>query len=263
MSFSAQQVDDLQNGQAELRHDCTELQVQISTRTFEKPAAREYADHGLSRRLGTMVRCVDCVFELLPPDRSDIPDLFATLDTTVLIQSFVMNTYGCCENLAWILVLETDLRLPDGSSLSNTQVGLQSKKVRQSFSPEFQAYLESKRSWFAHLKDFRDALAHRIPLYIPPHTVPPESREQYKALGKAASEALREGDIASNIQLEIEKMSLAEFQPIMTHSLATGANVILFHPQLLADFATIVELTGKLFVELDRYLSHEMGLSPN
>jgi hypothetical protein len=41
--------------------------------------------------------------------------------------------------------------------------------VRTSLSQEFQDYLKALEAW--HLADLRQALAHRIPLYIPPYVI--------------------------------------------------------------------------------------------
>jgi hypothetical protein len=38
----------------------------------------------------------------------------------------------------------------------------------------------------------------------------------------------------------------------MTHSIVEGAGRVVFHPQMLADFNTIDEMSGKLLDELGR-----------
>jgi len=48
-----------------------------------------------------------------------------------------------------------------------TGLGPKCKSVRASFTPETQAYLSELDDWFVHIVDFRDALSHRIALYIP------------------------------------------------------------------------------------------------
>lgn len=254
MYFTAEALDDLHQGLEELHDQFAELRERYVLRPFQNAGAREHADHGFSRRLSTMVRCVDRVFEILPPDGADIPTRDETVDATINIQSFVMNAFGCCENLAWIWVLERGVVRPNGAALPAGRVGLSAtyQSVRDSFSPAFRGYLDGREAWFAHLKDFRDALAHRIPLYIPPHTVAPEDGAQYQALGRAAQAALLRGALDEEVRLKAEQMALARFQPIMTHSLAALAGVVVFHPQLLADFATINELAREFLVELDR-----------
>lgn len=254
MYFTPEALADLHQGVEELHDQFADLRERYVLRQFQNAGAREHADHGFSRRLSTLVRCVDRVFEILPPDRADIPTRDETVDATINIQSFVMNAFGCCENLAWIWVLERGVVQPNGAALPAGRVGLGAayQNVRESFSPVFRGYLDGREPWFAHLKDFRDALAHRIPLYIPPHTVAPEDGAQYQALGQAAYAALLHGDLDAEVNLKAEQMALARFQPIMTHSLTAAANVVVFHPQLLADFATINELACEFLTELDR-----------
>lgn len=254
MYFTEGEVADLYEGLAEAAENYKELRERFVLRAFQNNGAREHADHGFARRLGNLYRCVERVFEILPPERTDIPERDETIDATLTIQAFVMNAFGCCENLAWIWVLEKDLRQPSGAALPQSWVGLgpSYQTVRHSFSPAFRNYLETRRLWFDHLKGFRDALAHRIPLYIPPFTVTPEDRDQWVALGAQANAALRQGDLASEDQLRAQQMALARFQPVMTHSLNAGAPVAIFHAQLLADFSTIHELGEEFLLELER-----------
>ncbi len=48
-----------------------------------------------------------------------------------------------------------------------SDVGLGKKKLRKSFTPKFRTYRDGKKEWLGNLIDFRNALAHRIPLFIP------------------------------------------------------------------------------------------------
>ena len=114
--------------------------------------------HGFCRRLGILARAIDLVFEGLPPEREDIPDRNEVVDATIAIQSFVSNTFGCLDNLAWICVYEKDVRSEDGAELNPRSIGLGkgNKQVRSSFSNEFRAYLDTRQKWFDHLKGFRE-----------------------------------------------------------------------------------------------------------
>src|SRR5262249_6431249 len=142
------------------------------TRTYKDPQAREYASHGFSRRLSTLARCIDNVFEILPPDRIDPPSSDEISDAMINIQASVFNTSGCVDDLAWIWVKEKAVLKKNGSPLSKFEVGLRKTNVLCSFSTEFQQYLGGLANWFDQLDNFRNALAHRIPLYIPPYVVP-------------------------------------------------------------------------------------------
>ena len=252
MYFTAEQVEDLRVGLSEVRPKFSALQERIVSHRFRSDGAREHADQALARRLGTLTRCIERTFDLLPPDLAVIPERATTLDASINIQAFVMSAFGCCENIAWIWVHERDVRLPDGQPLPAARVGLGTNYplVRAALSPGFREYLDRRADWFAQLKDFRDALAHRIPLYIPPYTVHPDDAGQYQALEAAANRALRSHDFEGYERFQAEKMGLARFQPIMAHSLTGDAGIVVFHFQLLADFGTIEEMAGVLFDEL-------------
>lgn len=254
MFFSAEQIRGLVTGLAEVKPKLATLQERIVIRPFRAALAREHADHGLARRLGVMARCIERTFELLPPDLDEIPDTERTLDAAINIQAFVMSSFGCCENIAWIWVSERDVRLPTGAPLLPKQIGLGPgyPKVRDALTPRFRDYLDQRAGWFNQLKDYRDALAHRIPLYIPPYMVDPRDADHFDALGCEAVEALRAHDFDGYERLTDEKMGLARFRPVMAHSLTAQANVVIFHYQLLSDFGTIGEMAGVLLDELDR-----------
>ena len=70
--------------------------------------------------------------------------------------------------------------------------------VRSSLSTEFQQYLKGADDWFDYLGNFRHALAHRIPLYIPPYTISPDKEAAYQRLEAAMWQALKENDFAEH-----------------------------------------------------------------
>src|SRR5664279_1765173 len=54
----------------------------------------------------------------------------------------VAGAFGCLENLAWIWVLEKNIRGKAGAALGRYDIGLGKQYVRASFSPEFQTFLD-------------------------------------------------------------------------------------------------------------------------
>ena len=100
---------------------------------------------------------------------------------------------------------------------------------------------------------FRDALAHRIPLYIPPYAVEKSKLEEHNRLEQKATAALARGDHVAYDQLGDEQKKLGEFRPWMRHSFYEQSPTIVFHYQLLTDYATIDELALKLLEELEAY----------
>ncbi|MGO8841318.1 MAG: hypothetical protein ACLQF1_09370 [Methyloceanibacter sp.] len=211
--FSAEHLAVLKRAHEEVHKQFTDLRERFTSRNFKSDRAREFARHGFARRLGTLVRTIDQVFKVLPPEREDIPERDEVVDATIAIQSFVFNTFGCIDNLAWIWVYEKDVKKEDGTELDPKSVGLGNKQVRSSFSNEFRAYLDSRQTWFDHIKEFRDSLAHRIPLYIPPYIVIPETVDEYNRLEQASGEALRRADFKEYDRLQSEQKTFVLFRP--------------------------------------------------
>jgi hypothetical protein len=206
---------------------------------------RQYATHGFLRRFNTMHHCIERVFEILPPKQDERPANAVLLDTAVYIQSFVMNVFGALNNLAWIWVSEKTLKI------GRRDIGLGPKcaVVRSSFSQDMRNYLARLDEWFAHITDFRDALAHRIPLYIPPFIVSPEHDAEYDAL---VVRKLETNDSDEYDQLCAEQAKLEVFEPVMKHAIDDNKPPVLFHYQLVQDFLTIEEVAQKLLEELER-----------
>lgn len=253
--FSPKALATLQQGRDDVRRKSRELQERFAIRTFKNVRAREYAQQGFGRRLDELARAVEFVFNLLPPELEEIPDKDAVVAATMLIQAFVINLAGCLDNLAWIWVFETDLRDKDGKELDPWWVGLGESYwyVRKSFSKPFRKHLGKRKVWFKHLSEFRDTLAHRIPLYIPPYIISEAHEPRYKALEQDCVEAMRRGDYQKYDELREEQKKLGRFLPWVTHSHSEGSPTAVFHYQLLQDYATIDEFGRKILEELDRF----------
>jgi hypothetical protein len=110
------------------------------------------------------------------------------------------------------LVLEKDVKGKGGAELLPTEVGLGKKYVRKSLTDAFRNYLDSRQDWLANLIDFRDSLAHRIPLFIPPYVVPAPNIEKYKALEPQRLASLAVTQWNMNASRQSKKLSSNSFQ---------------------------------------------------
>jgi hypothetical protein len=153
-------------------------------------------------------------FRIIPPGAVKIPSKARLYDAQINIQGAIGNAYGCIDNLAWIWVHECAI------AVNRRHVGLRkhNKEVRNTFSPEFHSYLESLDSWFEYLVDYRDALAHRIPLYIPPGGALPKDHQQFLELERQMTAALNAFEPGKYQRLHSEQLKLLIFQPLMCHS---------------------------------------------
>ena len=254
MSFSQEVLQQLEEEYLTVSGKHARLLEAYLKRSYNNAREREHAQQGFLRRLKTLVRCIDKIFEILPPDRIELPTGEELSDATINIQAFVINVFGSIDNLAWIWVLEKSIERNDGSPIPDSWVGLRKKNtlVRDSFSPEFQEYLNGLDEWFDHLENFRHAVAHRIPLYVPPYVITKNKEAAYRDFEDRKTDALNRGALEDYNRLSAEQDALGVFRPVVTHSFEEGAKSFVLHPQLLADFNTVEELGWKMLEELDR-----------
>ena len=246
--FSEEALKQLAQGYLDAKSKANNLVETVAGLKLSSPRGVEFAQHGLSRRITTLSHCIRRVFEILPPERRDLPSREDRHDAAIHIQAAIFNTFGCTDNLAWIWVSEKNVRNANGTQLSPMKIGLGPKYtlVRRSFPKEFQNYLESLDEWFGNLESYRHSLAHRIPLYIPPYTVDPKDEDSYQALERRSWALLSSGQVEEHKRAKDEQLLLKTFRPVIMHSFAEGAKPIVFHPQIIADFNTIEELSMKM-----------------
>jgi hypothetical protein len=147
--------------------------------------------------------------------------------------------------------METNLRKPNGSPLAPKSIGLTPShiRVRHTLSNEFQNYLTENDAWFGHLENYRHALAHRIPLYIPPRQLDDQDAAEYRRLEQAIADAI--GDIRRYEELRGQQNRLGRFNPVIMHSYGERANPVLVHPQMICDFSTVIEIGEYMLRELN------------
>lgn len=100
MGFTPDQIGEIEAGYASIRNKYENLMLMCVSQLFNNARAREFATQGLARRLKIATRCIDRVFEILPPGRTEIPDADKLSDATIYIQAYIFNVFGCLDNLA-------------------------------------------------------------------------------------------------------------------------------------------------------------------
>ncbi|MCK5519063.1 MAG: hypothetical protein KAI61_06585 [Alphaproteobacteria bacterium] len=205
MYFEPHIIKQLTDEYSTINAEYARLLSEYTSLSFENKTASEYASQGFMRRIGTLKKCIQNVYTLYPPDKTNKPSNEDRLDIEINLQSFVFNVFGCLDNLAWIWVKEKQLKNKKGEPLGKGSIGLMLAKknqiVRESFSQEFQDCLNSLNLWHNNLENFRHALAHRIPLYVPPFSLTPEESRQFGELERQKYEALQMRDFKRCNQL--------------------------------------------------------------
>jgi hypothetical protein len=255
MTYSAEALAQLVDGHAAIPGTAGQLTERFLLWPFNSARAREMAIEGFVRRVRTMARCIENVFRELPPSTEGEPDDNVRHNAEVNVQAAVVHAFGACDNLAWIWVSERAIVEPNGAPLRDQWVGLKPghNLVRNSFSAEFRDHIATFDDWFdRYLKNFRDALVHRIPLYIPPFVVQQDDEARYRALEHSRLQAALIGDHALANQISNDIAALKRFRAWMQHSFIDEAAPIAFHAQMLADFNTVADLGNRVLDELDR-----------
>jgi hypothetical protein len=254
--YSDENIKILMDDHACLRWRSFQLQQRYMEYNFRNEQAKEFARHGFSRRLGTLVRCIDNTFCAIPPELDGVPTSHQTEDVTIQVQAFSFNVFGCLDNLAWVWVLERNITKPDGMPLPPEWIGLRTvnKAVRDSLGQELRSCLESEdfSAWFKYLEDYRHALAHRIPLYVPPFSIAPDNESKLSDLEQSIWSLVKQRKAAEVQAQKMERERLKFFQPCIMHSWTGQARPIFFHTQMLTDFKTIEMISAKLLDDLAR-----------
>ena len=231
----------------------TFLQLTLKADTLlSRERAREFAQHGLARRLGILRRCIENIYAIFPPGRRDVLSHDELSDVAINLHSFVINIEGVQDNIAWVYVLEHGLEDTIGSP---TRIGLFKRETQRHLPEEVREYLRrpATQQWHEqHAKDYRDALAHRIPLYVPPFEVKASSAERYRQLDREAQEHLVAGNLDAAANARVERDALASPCIFFKHSLSQEdpSQPIALHPQLVADSRTVLEIIALVFKHL-------------
>jgi len=221
----------------------------LLARNYHQPRAEEIAKHGLARRLQMIRHCIRRTFEILPPETTE-PDRDDLMDATAFLHTFIFNLYGAIDNAARLWCIEADLRLASGKPLRKFDIGLTQNHaiVRSSLSASFQLFLSNINDWFCYLESYRHALAHRIPLYIPPKCLNADEVRKFERFNKLLDNSTDTPDLYK--QHHAEQAKIGKFSPQIMHSYSDGARPIFLHAQMICDYSTVIEIGEWMTKEL-------------
>ena len=205
---------------------------------------------GAGRRLKTITRCLENIFEVFPVDREEKLSGDELSDIAIYIHSYFINIAGLFDNLGWVFVYENNLYgKPGDNKINRHGVGLFNRKTQARLKPELVGYLTEERisSWYENYsKGYRDALAHRVPLYVPPAILNEEEAESYRGIEQDIGQL----DLSKpeNIDKWGEMMgsqkALGSISMFFAHSAGENGPALL-HAQLVCDYLTVEEVMDK------------------
>ena len=143
--------------------------------------AIHYMRYGVGRRLLMIFFAFREIFLTATPERIHPLSRDETEKLSREINVIYMHIRGVLDNFAWCFLYEKEPNVIH--SLPRTSVDLFSRKFKElpAFS-EIEHEILSHDSWNKEVKERRDPVAHRIPLYIPPSNVIEEEGETYGKL---------------------------------------------------------------------------------
>lgn len=240
-------ITDLNNAQLRCILECSNT---------KSPDAIEHLTQGAGRRISILRHSLSNIFNLLPPDNEEPVESNSLNDAQVNLHAFFINLVGLFDNFAWAFAHHHNL-----ASLLSKQhsISLFNPKFQESIPTKLSSYLTSNdiANWHNdYLKNYRDALAHRIPLYIPPSNIPIEDKSEYERLEKLYSELiyLNKFEEADAVRMQQRRYEKSCFSFI--HSFKEGACIVgpvYVHPQLLSDTQTALSIAN---IFLDEWQNH-------
>jgi hypothetical protein len=252
MAYSEDQAAHLSDQQHAVVRELQELflQIVVQGESATNARVREHLLHGAARRVGVIKRCIENVYTLFPPGASRPLHEDKLADVQINLHAFVMNLYGIYDNWAWAYILRHDLEEEIGG---RRRIGLFIEATQKRLPTALRNYLSSTATseWYEkYVKSFRDALAHRIPLYIPPAQFTPDEGEQYNRLEAEKVECITamRWERLDQIWSEQTAIGVPCFTFLHAFSEDDPPSPILLHPQMLSDARSIVEF-GMLFLK--------------
>lgn len=212
--------------------------------------SKEYLMQGAGRRLNILSRCIENIFSISPLGQTEQLAQDKLTDLVINLHAFFVNISGLFDNLGWVFAFENDLvgKSEDGK-LQRTDIGLFNRKTQMRLPDALRTYLQSDhwRAWYSeYSKNYRDALAHRIPLYVPRSILRGADQEKYREF----EVQLQTLDLTKHENLEIygdileQQKRLGQASPFFAHSTGEEGRPVFLHAQVIADYATIEEVVN-------------------
>ncbi|MDX2251220.1 MAG: hypothetical protein NW202_02955 [Nitrospira sp.] len=225
----------------ELRESSTSLLSEVAP-LLKNERAREFVRQGVCRRLTIIQRCIRNIFTTFPVERTELLDQDELADIGVNLHAFLINIHGVPDNLAWAYLLER------GITLEPKQIGLFNERHTQPHLPQdVLTYLRSDgiTKWHGeYAKNYRDALAHRIPPYVAPSVLTPEHQEKYRELEEQIFAAAKAEDFDRALMLTEEQAACGSVCLAFSQSFLdeTACDPIILHAQLIVDARTVMQI---------------------
>lgn len=244
MRYSQEVAEELERNvimvRNEIRHTLGSLLGEVAP-LLKTERAREFLQYGVARRLRIIQRCISNICGIFPVQRTELLDEDELGDVGINLHAFLINTHGVPDNLTWVYLLERAIHLEP------RHIGLFNRRTESYLPKEVLAHVKSERmtKWHTeYAKNYRDALAHRVPPYVPPYVLTREHRVRYEKLEEETIVATKAGDVDRALALAEEQATCGDvcLTFAQTFSDDQACNPVYLHAQLIADTRTVLKL---------------------
>lgn len=210
---------------------------------FSVHEAKEYWLHGVCRRHSILHRAMHNIFEILPIHRTALLEDEERMDLEINLHAFLINLVGAADNLALCIGFERGVIGPkDEGKMPQKSVTLFERKFRNRLPEKLRDRIASTNvlTWHRnYAKGYRDALAHRIPPYVPPAGLTNDEQEIEDGIVREINSLTSDNFLTEFHGLMERRRNLGRLLPVFGHSRYDGSPSMLLHPQMVADTKTI------------------------
>jgi hypothetical protein len=229
--------------------------VNLQLKNASNSKVTEYIMHGFLRRVGILEVCIAEVLKIFPFDLTKLPNNNGNSVglLTIFLQAHIVNICGALDNLARIYNHIFDLQLTKHDiSLFKIENNKKEKcPLYQKLPDDLKQKIEKYRKWHDnYLQNYRHALMHRVPLYIP-KAITHDGKWCYEEIQKKKQEI--PNDISSKeilskmISLEKDQEKLFLISNEMTHSYSEPeSKPMKYREQMIADLLTLIVIAKEL-----------------
>lgn len=216
---------------------------------IQSDAVQNYVTYGVGRRLGVLRRSIENIFRVFPPETTTVLVRADVSSVEMSLHAFVINLSGIFDNWAWAFVHRHDLLSEIGG---RRNVGIFKARTQTFLPEELQAYLNEGKTaqWHEqYAKNYRDSLAHRIPLYVPPAIWTNEDKTEYDRLEAEKKRLIQARDWERLDEVWAEQNQIGSPCHYFMHGYSEDADdhQVVLHPQIICDGMTVVEFGNKFY----------------
>ena len=231
--------------------------IQVAGRLMSDKA-QEHLLYGLVRRLRILHHGLLKIVAVAYPRRKQPLSYAEQLDLSLHLNSFYLHIRGCLDNLAWCLVHELQLfGLEVREDAIASRVNLFGEAFLQklvSMAPELAVLVRKHVDWQRDLKNIRDPVAHRIPIYAVPAMLSADETERYRSVCQREEAARAIGDLDQTARLLEELDGIGYYVPCFAQLPSDNVSLRKVYPQVADDLSMVLQLADEIIGDLDRRL---------